>query len=297
MADTKNVFQQLKSLDPEQTQIVETKKIDGTHTAQYWLNLLRKIAILDKDGDKVRLNSSLSIKMIVSGIVAFFSIFVAIGTQIPYILIITALAVGLAIKFGIDNKKVKKLDLSNHLRSFLMPFLSIIKEDIPKKSKVQIKASFEESDQQEYIVDQKQGNNKGYPKIKETYFKIPRLEFKATLIDGTQIHLEYTDFVRKRNVTKRNPRGKIKHKVKYKIKHLVQIKLFFHNGIYNVGGSLDLPKNIAYTTKGQTHCFKTKLVEIVPDEMDCMPTKKVLAAIAGIYKRVQPVGKTNADMQ
>ena len=296
MAEKAEVFKLFKSLDEEQTQIVELKKIEAAHTANAWLNLLGQVASLDKAGDKYRAYPNITWQIIVCVIVILISIFLAIGTGNPYILILTAIAIGIIVKLSLDQSKINKLDLSNHLRKVIMPLISILKEDISRKSKIYLKASFEKHDTAEYKVNEIPAGKK-YPKIVESHFKIPRIQLKTTLVDSTQIQLDYSDLVRKKDITKKNPRGKIKNKVKYKIKHLVLIKLYYSNGVYHKLENIDLPADVIYTSKEQSHCFKTKLSEVTTDKEHCLPTKKILAAIARIYKCVQPIGKTTAGME
>ncbi len=291
MASRSAVDKIYKSLNEEQQDIIAQKTLDGRHTAVKWLRTFRKLALLDKLGDSYRADQSYMWKIVGAITVGMISFFAAMGSENYFIFIVTAACIGAIIKVLYDRKKIKKLDLSNHLRLFLMPLLTILREDVSKNKRLSIQATLKEADSEEYKIKEIPFEGKGYPKINELHYKIPRIILSTTLIDNTALLLTTTDFVRKRNITKKNPRGKIKYKTKFKVKQVVIVKLQFKKSIYQLKEDISIPENIIFAENDEAFIFKAKVAEVARDVEHCMKPNKVLKAVGSIYKLVKPIGK------
>jgi hypothetical protein len=297
MATKSEVDKIYKSLNEEQLQIVAEKMVDGNHSAFKWIKLLRKVALLDKYGDAYRAKQSYIWKIVLAVLVAIASIIAALVSEVYYIFTITAVAIGILIKVILDKNKIRDLDVSNHLRLLLMPLLAILREDIHKNGKISIKAILAPSAPEEYKIKDIPSSGSNYPKVNESHYKIPRIILNTILIDGTSLLLTLTEFMRKRDITKRNPRGKIKNKKKYKLKQVAIIKLQFKKSIYQLKEEGNISKDIIFAENETSYIFKVKITEITRGLQHCVPPKRVIKTIGSVYKLVQPIGKEVAGVE
>lgn len=291
MAKKAQVDKIFDTLSEEQHKIIDEKIIDGRHTANKWLRTLKKLAILDKHVDSYLVHPSYGWKIGIGIAVAIIFFFAAFISEVYYLLILPAIAIGVIYKTVTDRNKIKKLDLSNHFRLFLMPLLSILKEDIHTSARISISAVLKKADQDEYKIKDVPNRNDGYPKIQEKHYKVPRISFNSIFIDNTSLLLTLTDLVRKRDITKRNPRGKIKRKIKYKVKQVGIVKVQFKKSIYQLKAEVPTPENIVMAENENAYVFKAKVSEITTDLEHRMNPNKILKAIGHIYNLVQPIGK------
>lgn len=77
----------------------------------------------------------------------------------------------------------------------------------------------------------------GWPKVTERHFADPWLSGEARLADESRLHWELVEHLRRRDMRRRNRRGKVKHKTKYKVKHLLTVRLGLPHETYATEGA------------------------------------------------------------
>jgi len=269
-------------LDKEQLQFVDSKIIEGTFKMKRWLEFLQPIAQMDKLNDQSRKKRSIGIGFIIFGMVVSF--FVGFGFP-PFFVVLAGLTVLLIIQLRNLNK-LKKLDLGNHLRLFLMPFLVILKEESSDDAKAKIKFDASSPISDKKMVKTTNSENRGYPKIKTSFYNHPWLNAEFQLADGSFIILDFTDFIVKKNITKRGSSGKIKYKTKIKIKHNLGIKISFRKDHYHLQTSNG---GFHYADSPDYHQFKTKRKTITFSIDESIVFNDVLGLISSSYQNVKAI--------
>ncbi len=271
-----------KTLDKEQLQFVESKIIDNSMKMKRWIEFMQPIAQMDKLNDRSRKRKNTGLIFIVIGMVVSL---ILTFVFVPFIIALLVLTVLLIITLKKLNT-LKKLDIGNHLRLFLMPFLVVLKEESDDNAKANIKFDASPPMSEKKIVKTTNDTNRGYPKIKSTFYSHPWLEAEVILADGTALKLEFTDFIVKKDITKRGSSGKIKSKVKIKIKHNIGMKISFRKDRYQIENKNG---NFAYLDMAEHHQFKAKHKLITFSIDESIPFNEVLGVISGAYQNVKAI--------
>jgi hypothetical protein len=125
------------------------------------------------------------------------------------------------------HAKLKAADVSDNLAPVVIPFLTILREDVPAAEPVSVDidlSAAEITDKRTNLIEPK---SKGYPKITTSFYSDPWFEGSTVFADGTHVAWEVIDRLRVTKKTKKNPRGKIKTKSKSKLRSDVRVKLGF----------------------------------------------------------------------
>jgi hypothetical protein len=275
------VKQALGKLTPEQQTFLKTRKYEGRQTMKQWLELFHGLAVLDTHGDKVRAKAkNIWIIALVFAIISLFIVAV-----FPFILILTIILLAVFIYYLTIFLKLNKIDLSNHLREQVYPFLAAIKDDLSEKEKIKMTLDFSDATDKKYLVQTIPNSSKRYPKITTYFYKLPYFSANFTLQDGAEVEFEADDLIRKRDITKRGSSGKIKSKVKYKIKHSYDLKIAFPKSRYQY-----LPGNpLVYNELQDYHelRLKTKNVSLTYGTIE--PPEKLLMIFAAAYRSIKPI--------
>lgn len=207
--------------------------IDTALTAEGWIDFLNPLAAFDKAGDAKRGPTGCA-----AGIFLLVTFIAVVTIPPPYIGVAVAPLVA-AIYLFLRWRKMKKQDIPNALREFVLPLVSVLREDVDPNEPVHLKldlrgGTFAAKKQRSQTV-----NDKGYPKVSLDFYSDPWMLGEAKLVDGSTVSWEIQDEIRQRNVTKRNPRGKIKHKVKYKVRRTMDARIAFPSSDFKISGSTD----------------------------------------------------------
>jgi len=270
------------TLDQEQLQFVQSKVVDNSLKMKRWIEFMQPLAQMDKLNDDRRKRKSAGLVLI--AILMVISLFLSFA--FPWFLfVLSFLAILLIIQIKKVNK-LKRLDFSNHLRLFLMPFLVVLKEESDEEAKAKIKFDASPAMSNKKILKSTNDNNQGYPKVKTTFFSHPWFDAEVVLADGTALKLEFADFIVKKNITKRGSSGKIKSKVKIKIKHNIGMKINFRKDKYQLQNT---NKNFAYNEITDYHQFRTKH-KIISYSLDqSVNFNQVLGIISASYQNVKAI--------
>lgn len=269
-----------KALTPEQKEIVDTKTIKGKKTAKQWLNLLQDVANLDTEADILR--TKIKTRRWIFLAVAVFMFFMIILAPVGLIFLI------FSIYYMIMYPKLKRIDLSNGFRSFVVPLLVVFREESAPKQKIALDMNLEDPLQEKYLKEYRPPSGRGYPKIKEYNYEVNWLNSLETeLKDGAKIELKADDAVRERKITKRNPRGKIKNKRKVKIKHGLRAIISLPKANYTLMNAKD-SQALRCEENENYYIFKIKGKGISYAELDTVEVEYFLGRIAMAYQRVKP---------
>ncbi|MGD1842633.1 MAG: hypothetical protein ACFB0B_17320 [Thermonemataceae bacterium] len=236
----------LSELTPEQQALIKKLRIEGTHTAEEWLELLQEIVLYDTNNDAAR--KKLTNTMTLTGILAFISLFIIGG--FPPILFLTLLLLLVLIVAAVLYYRLKGSDLPNLLRFYIFPLINVLKEESQAQAPLTIHAYLGKKVSEEFLVKEEANSNRGYPKVRTSHYEVPFLFVDTRLSDGSLLSIEMRDLIRKRRITKRNPRGKIKTKTKYKIKVNYEVRIGFPKKTYELTSTqAELVGNVADKAK------------------------------------------------
>jgi hypothetical protein len=119
---------------------------------------------------------------------------------------------------------------SPRLGEVVAPLLAILREDMAPGAPVTLRLDLRGG-----TLDQKRvsrqvlpsPSGRGAPQITESRYEDAWLAGTAELADGSRLELAIVDQIRKRDITRRNRRGKLKTKAKYKVKACVDVQVAF----------------------------------------------------------------------
>lgn len=203
------------ALSQAQKRLLKSKRLEASYTPQGWLSLLSGLARYDAHADKLRRFSGIAFFVLIMPV--FFS-----GAIPPLMLITVPLWLACALVWWLT----RRADLSNHLRLFIMPLVTLLADDVKPGELLHLKLDLRGGTAKDKRTGKKEPYGKGaYYKIVETLYDDPWLSGDAPLSDGSRLQWALTDAIRQLKKTKRTARGKIKSKTKYKIKGLMDAQL------------------------------------------------------------------------
>jgi len=222
-----------KSLDDEQKAFVREKKIEKNYRIKRWLEFFEKVAEMDMRSDAFR---DKSFKYLIGlGVVGFLLLILGSGF-LPGLILLAALSIVFSFLLWLFFQH-KKIDLENHFRLTIVPLLSILKEEIDNDTKLYVAVDCSDQMAKEKVQRVVEPESKTMPYFTATYYKNPWFYIEGTMKDGTYISMNFEDLIRKKDITKRGSRGKVKTKNKFKIVHKIKITMHFSKATYHSRGS------------------------------------------------------------
>jgi hypothetical protein len=203
-------------LTPAQRTIVQRKTFEGNATAQGLLDLLRPIADFDRAEDVVRARLAKLGPVLLGG-----GVFAAVGVLVsglPALLLfipVVIAAVGAACL--VKASKLSKIDLPNDLRLTVLPWLSVLGEDVKPEASIFLKLDLRgyklpEKRLEDPALDGPRGDRNA-----KTYLDL-WMSGQAELADGSHLSWTVEDRIHVAVMSRSNARGKTKIKTKYKKK-------------------------------------------------------------------------------
>lgn len=290
-----NLFKALeayRSLTLDQKLFVKERTVEGTTTPDEWLLLFSKVA----EYDSLRDSSSTTFGWagcgcLVLGIILFI-VGVSIVIVLPLAIIFIIVATILAILFFKSRK-----DVPNHLRLFVVPLLSILREEMHSGERLYLRLDLRGATVPDKVYSN-QLSKTGLrlqshgSKIKEEFFQDPWLASSAKLADGTRLQMRVVDRVRKRQETKKRTSGKYKTKTKYKIRSRVEARLQFKRTKYAFSkDGLQPAKNEKLDVQSDADKDTVQIRRTVNSTAVNQPVSlyEFLDLLAKAYKQVKPV--------
>ncbi len=279
-------------LTDEQKHIIERKYIQGVHTAQEWLEVLRGIAEYDALGDdakKVAKPTYAGCIVVAIGFLGAFFLanFVNASEQFIFLFIILIIFVGLGLMiYRVFNPSahhlLKQRDLPNHFRSFALPVLVLLKEEVDGQEPIALWVDMRKKNQPENKIQKKEP--RPIKDTQTTFFRHYLVTIKTRFVDGTRFYLEVGDVVRQRVRRRYNARGKLKVKTKYKTKTQWRLKIALPKQHYTLLQKTGMADEMSDSKR---IIFKLQQGEI-QTSFDYVPNINLfMKMVAEVYKKVK----------
>lgn len=267
-----------RSLNAEQKGILRDKRVTLDRPVDELLALLKPLAACDAMADKSRsrLGCTFAIAMVVTVIVAFnFGVIAAVA------MLVVSIALGYFYFWS------KRIDVSNNFRQFVIPVLTVFREDIGPTQPVHLELDLSSPT----APSKKQGESAPYAagvyhKVIDTTYVDPWMAAEAVLVDGTKLSWRVTDSIRERSKTKRNPRGKYKSKTKYTKKTNLEVTLGLRKKTYELTAPAD-----ADVTSNAKRNVVTREQLIRTDSLDPIDPRALIDLIADVYRHARVAKK------
>jgi hypothetical protein len=265
-------------------QIAREKRVDGAHTPGAWLAGLRPVAEDDRQGDIIR--------RLFLGVAIPSFLAAVIGGVITQSLLVAMVFAALGVVFLAAFFVMRRRDLPDNLRRFVIPLLAVLREEMKPDEPLTMRLDLGGGT----LIEKQTSQRKlgvGYPSIKETHYTDAWLSGAARLADDARLAWQITDYIRKREITKRTARGKIKTKAKYKVKTVVEVRLGLPREDYtpHVEAALtDEGDRLALKPGAKRDVIRVRRV-VVANQLDTrLDPRHVLDLVAGAYKQVALTG-------
>ncbi len=272
-----------RSLNHEQKQILSRKQLNVNRPVDDLLALLKPLAACDKIANKsqTRFGCTFGI-MLVMTIVAVI-LFSNLGWG-PLTSGVLLLFLGVTVASGWFWLWLRRIDVSNNLRQFVVPVLALFREDIDPRSRVHLRLDLAGPTAPSKKTGQSAPFNQGqYHKVIDTMYLDPWMSAEAVLVDGTKLSWSVTDRIRERKKTKRNARGKYKSKTKYTKKIDLDVQLALRTKTYALGGA---------EVSGDGKRSKVEVQRSIRTEsLDPIDPRLLIDAIAEVYRAARPAKK------
>jgi hypothetical protein len=272
-----------RSLSAEQKKILSAKQLEINRPMGAILDLLKPLAACDAIANKTqtRLGCTFGIGIALTIVLAI--VFSNVGWS-AWTLAGIGVVIAVAIAAGWGYFWLRSIDVSDNLRSFVVPVFALFREDIDPKHPVHLRLDIDKP-----IVPRKKTFESPpyaegmYYKIIESAYVDPWMTAEAVLVDGTRLSWSVTDRIRERKKTKRNPRGKIKTKTKYTKKTDLEVSLALRTKTYALADG-------EVSRDGKRS--KVEIQRSVRSEsLDAVDPRALIDAITDVYRNARLVKK------
>lgn len=277
-----NVLTLYRSLDAEQKRILREKQVDLNRPVDDLLKLLNPLASCDKVADKARtpLGCTFGLAIVAAIVLCFVLPWPALA--VPLVLVVAIVLITGFLFFW-----TRRVDLSNNLREFVLPVLTLFREDIdprhPFHMKLDLRSPLSKAKKTGESAPYKRG---AYHKIIDSTYVDHWMTAEGVLVEGTRLWWSITDSIRERKKTKKNPRGKYKTKTKYTKKTKIEVEVGLQKSSYELQG------NAGDKVKAGD---KRNAVQIArrqrADSLDALPPRALIDIITGVYQHARRVRK------
>ena len=274
-----------RSLSAEQKSILSRKQLELERPVDELLAVLKPLAVCDSIANKsqTRFGCTFGLLLVVSIGAAIF--FANIGWSAITTAAIVLLVAG-TIAAGWFWRWLAGLDVSNNLRSFVVPVLTLFREDIDPKTPVRLRLDLSSPTAKPKKTGESDPFKQGvYHKVIDTTYVDPWMTADTVLVDGTKLSWSVTDRIRERKKTKRNARGKYKTKTKYKKVSDLDVQLSLRTRNYAVGAP-----EAELSTDGRRSKVGVER-SVRSESLDPIDPRALIDAITDIYRTARPVKK------
>jgi hypothetical protein len=222
-----------KALNEEQRQIVAQKQVKLVRPIDELIALLKPIADMDKllgSGGCAQVGCAFFGAIFLG--FAGFSAIAAIGLPDWLLVVWTIVCAGVFVYTLVMYLKTRNLDVSDNLRTSIMPMLYVLRDDIEPQESVELVLDLRAPMVKEKLLR----TDKPRERLTETFYSDPWMSAEAILVDGSRLRWSVTDMIRHRSVTKKTRSGKWKTKTKDSKKCTVDVELTVRNKSYEVQG-------------------------------------------------------------
>ena len=279
-------WQTYRSLDTEQKAILAQKRLELERPVDELLALLKPIAACDKIADKSQTRFGCTFGVLIAVTFAAVIVFSNIGWG-PLLLGTLLLFLAATVASGWFWLWLRRLDVSNNLRSFALPVLALFREDIDPKTPVRLRLDLGKPTHSSKKTDESAPYKQGiYHKIVDTTYVDPWMTAEAVLTDGTKLRWSVTDRIRERRKSKRNSRGKYKVKTKYRKVTDIDVQLALRTRTW----ALAAPAHAEVTSDGRRSKVDLQR-SVTSDSLDPVDPRVLIDAITSVYRAARPAKK------
>lgn len=207
-------------------EITKARKIFGQRPPDAWLEILTHLELLDQ---KTERKGKRAFKIIISSfILLFVSGFIGAAIFPPALFLIPFGIAGFI--FGIFSAiRQGKRDIDDGFRNYLKPLMKVLERDMKADRELSIEMALLPTDHKNFLKSGGQKYKKGdYHACYDRIYEREYLSLKARLYDGNRLTLSVSDSLTRSDMTKKNPRGKIKTKSKYRkqrITYMIRLRV------------------------------------------------------------------------
>lgn len=279
----RETLRQFKRLSPDQKALIKKKKYQGTKTIPEWIEFLAKPCKIDRKSEEVaKFYGNITLGLLIAAAITL----PAAHYLTPYLFIATGVLGLVAIIFFIQQRRFKRLQVRNHLRTVLLPMLILLKEDVKSNHTVSLQLDLTKLKTPARMIKHIRPTSKYYPKIETRIFQAPWLIGRLKLMDGTGFKWQVDEALRVRRITKRGRvSGKIKTKLKKKTKHTLDLRASFPKA--NFKRKPYSERGVQYSESASHHVVRLKLKARGTGESD-LPVSFVLQGFSNAYKLMEP---------
>ncbi|MDM8515441.1 hypothetical protein QUF76_04520 [Desulfobacterales bacterium HSG16] len=195
--------------------LLKNRGITGSWEAADCINALSELEKIDSDAEKNEKKAFTRAALCLFGIIA--SLITGAMTTTPYFFYLAPVFGIALVIFVLVGIRYSFRDLDDGFRVYLFPLLRALSDDIKKNKKISIEMDFFPTDKKIFKKSKSDKYQKGvYHKCYDTLYERDYLKMTLPLHDGNRLVVSVRDSLIEAQMTKKNPRGKIKTKRKYK---------------------------------------------------------------------------------
>jgi len=271
-----------RSLSAEQRAILRAKKLDLRRPVGELLTLLRPLAACDSVANKAQHKMGCTLALMIFLTLVGFVVLANMPGPVTLMLFLPLIVSTVAMAFFYSW--LRSIDVSDNLRSFLVPVLTLFREDFDPRFPVHLRMDLSSPmTKLKKTAESKPYSRAKYHRVVDTMYLDPWLTADAVLVDGTKLSWSVTDRIRERKKTKKSASGKSKTKTKYRKLSDVEVRLGLRTKNFTVA-------------KGKLSADgKRSKVEVQrrvrTDSLDPINPRTLIDAIAGVYRAARPVTK------
>lgn len=273
-----NVIQAWRSLSAEQKEILRDKRLELNRPIDELMALLKPLAACDAMVDKSRTPLGCTF-----GVAIALTIVAAATLGMIAALVMLAVTITL----GYLYFWMKRIDVSNNFREFVIPVLAVFREDIEPSHPVHLTLDLTSPTVAAKKQSEKPPYAEGaYHKIIETIYVDPWMSAEALLVDGTKLSWRVTDSIRERQKTKRNARGKYKTKTKHLKKTDLEVSLRLRKKTYDLAA----PADAEVTSDAKRNVVEMQQ-QIRTPSLDPIEPRALIDLVANVYRNARVAKK------
>lgn len=251
-------------LTDEQRRIIKERRVSGYRTVSRWLKLLRPLARHDIATDRWRKWGFRLLKFAIPAM--FLGILFSGMTGSPIPLFFFPLGIVSLIMGVIILIVTRRRDFAGHLQEFVLPLLTLLKDDISGPVLLDIDLRPATDAEKETGTDSPY--RAGRYEVTEVHYVDPWFEGMARLVDGSMLRWRITDRVRKLN--KQRVVRKSKRKTKFKMRSVLELHLKLPNDRYRLLTHDPLPheEKLKIQRKKRWHVLRARRMNKHDDWME-----------------------------
>lgn len=221
------------ALDAEQRAALDAKVLRGERPPLDWLAFLLPLRAADRGVDAALEAVRVRLRIAWTSAVAGWIIAIVGGSTVGapvgvagFVVIVVALAgvVGLHVQRG----GLRRKDLAGQPLELVMALLPLLAEDAAPGAPLALTLDVRGHRIQEKSLGAGEpSKDRVYLRIVQTYFRDPFLDARIRFADGAHVHVSGVVQTRSTKKTKKNPRGKIKTKLKTKSRVTYEVRVDF----------------------------------------------------------------------